>query len=104
MRFVCWLTARILNRRAFSQSIGGAHARGGGRHPYPARAGLSREKSHIDELQLIEREFRFWLAGIDWRRLVDFRHRNSRKKALANELSEAQVQHSQGIQTPREAQ
>src|SRR6266436_4597985 len=71
---------------------------------FPVTAGLSREKSHIDELQLIEREFRFWLAGIDWRKLVDFRDRNSRKKALANQFSEAQIQHSQGIQSPGEAQ
>src|SRR5882757_9192540 len=72
--------------------------------PSPASAGLSREKSHIDELQLIAREFGFWFAGIDWRRLVDFRDRNSREKALANEFGEAQVQHPQGIQSPGEAQ
>src|SRR6266478_3969697 len=69
-----------------------------------AAAGLSREKSHIDELQLIEGEFGFRFARIDWWRGVDFRDRFSHEQALANELSEAQVQHSQGIQTPREAQ
>src|SRR5229473_4039664 len=65
----------------------------------PQAAVLSREKSHIDELQLIEGEFWFWLAGIDWRRLVDFCDRNSREKALANQFSEAQVQHPQGVQS-----
>src|SRR5258708_39923256 len=69
-----------------------------------AAAGLSREKSHIDELQLIEGEFGFRFARIDWWRGVDFRDRFSHEQALANELSEAQVQHSQGIQAPREAQ
>src|SRR5258708_38413147 len=69
-----------------------------------AAAGLSREKSRIDELQLIEGEFGFRLARIDWWRGVDFCDRASREEALANELSEAQVQHSQGIQAPREAQ
>src|SRR6266852_50735 len=72
--------------------------------PVPRLAGLSREKSHIDELQLIEGEFGFRFARIDWWRGVDFRDRFSHEQALANELSEAQVQHSQGIQTPREAQ
>src|SRR5229473_1283454 len=68
-------------------------------HLSPLAAVLSREKSHIDELQLIEGEFWFWLAGIDWRRLVDFCDRNSREKALANQFSEAQVQHPQGVQS-----
>src|SRR5882757_9679051 len=49
-------------------------------------------------------EFGFRFARIDWWRAVDFRDRFSHEQALANELSEAQVQHSQGIQTPREAQ
>src|SRR5882757_9440208 len=70
----------------------------------PSNAGLSREKSHINELELIGMEFGFRFARIDWWRAVDFRDRFSHEQALANELSEAQVQHSQGIQTPREAQ
>src|SRR5260370_2438443 len=71
----------------------------------PAKsAALSGENSCISEPQLIEREAGFWLARINWRRLVDFCDRTSHEEALANELGEAQVQHSQGIQTPREAQ
>src|SRR5216683_3093551 len=70
----------------------------------PLAAGLSREKSHIVEPQLIERELGFWLAGIDWWRGVDFRDGFSHEQALANEFGEAQVQHFQGIQAPREAQ
>src|SRR4030081_2954949 len=49
-------------------------------------------------------EFGFRFTRIDWWRAVDFRDRFSHEQALANEFSEAQVQHSQGIQTPREAQ
>src|SRR6202795_339548 len=67
-------------------------------------AGLSREKSHIVEAQLIGREFGFWFARIDWWRGVDFRDRFSHEQALANKLSEAQVQHFQGIQAARETQ
>jgi len=37
------------------------------------RQGLSREKSRIDELQLIGMEFGFRFARIDWWRAVDFR-------------------------------
>src|SRR5260370_30960 len=72
--------------------------------PPPCGAGLSREKSPIVAPQLIERELGFWLAGIDWWRGVDFRDRFSHEQALANEFGEAQLQHPQGIQTPREAQ
>src|SRR5690349_18756985 len=72
--------------------------------PLPLAAGLSREKSRIDELQLIGRDFGFRLARVDWRRGVDFRDRFSHEQALANELSEAQVQYSQGIQALHEAQ
>src|SRR5258708_29580648 len=61
-------------------------------------------KSRIGEPQLIEREFRLWLARIDWWRGVDFGDRFSHEQALANEFSESQVRHPQGVQTPREAQ
>src|SRR6202011_414401 len=73
--------------------------------PLPAKsAGLSREKTQIVEAQLIGREFGFWFARIDWWRGVDFRDRFSHEQALANKLSEAQVQHFQGIQAARETQ
>src|ERR1035437_9719850 len=75
-----------------------------GRTWLPSSAGLSREKSHIVEPQLIGREAGVWFARIDWWRGVDFRDRFSHEQAFANELSEAQVQHSQGIETPRETQ
>src|SRR5713226_1734826 len=70
----------------------------------PQAAGLSREKSHIVEPQLIGREFGLWFARIDGWRGVDFRDGFSHEQALANEFGEAQVQHFQGIQAPREAQ
>src|SRR5713226_9157044 len=66
--------------------------------------GCPGKKSHIGEPQLIGREFGSWFARIDWWRLVDFCDRTSREEALADEFGEAQVQHPQGIQTPREAQ
>src|SRR6267142_9992 len=72
--------------------------------PLPLAAGLSREKSHIVEPQLIRREVGLWFARIDWWRGVDFGDRFSQEQALANEFGEAQVQHFQGIQAPRETQ
>src|SRR5439155_16538320 len=70
----------------------------------PQAAGLSREKSHIDELQLIGREVGFRFARIDWRWGVDFRDGFSHEQALANQFGEAQIQHPQRIQTSRETQ
>src|SRR6202163_2942485 len=70
----------------------------------PLAAGLSREKSHIVEPQLIGRELGLWFARIDWWRGVDFGDGFSHEQALANQFGEAQIQHPQGIQTPREAQ
>src|ERR1700738_2532740 len=67
----------------------------------PLAAGLSREKSHIVEAQLIGREFGFWFARIDWWRGVDFRDRFSHEQALVNMLREAQVQHFPGIEAAR---
>src|SRR5580700_6352077 len=72
--------------------------------PPPCGAGLSREKSHIVEPQLIGRELGFWFARIDCWRRVDFLDRFPHEQSLANELSEAQVQHFQGVETPRETQ
>src|SRR6266849_4059916 len=73
-------------------------------NPAPQAAGLSREKSHIGEPQLIGREVGLWFARIDWWRGVDFCDRFSHEQALANEFGEAQVQHFQGIQAPGETQ
>src|SRR6267143_3625545 len=63
-----------------------------------------RGKLRIFEPQLIDREFGFGLARIDWRRLVDFCDRTSHEQSLADEFCKAQIENFQGIQTLREAQ
>src|ERR1035437_3215107 len=75
-----------------------------GRTWLPSSAGLSREKSHIVEPQLIGREAGLWFASICLGAGCHFRYRFSEEQSLANRLKRAQVQHSQGIETPRETQ
>src|ERR1700676_3839465 len=73
--------------------------------PLPAKgAGLSGERLRIGEPQLIGREPGLWLARIDWWRPVDFCDRTSHEQALAYQFGEAEIQHFQGVQTPRDAQ
>src|SRR3977135_3017069 len=70
----------------------------------PAIRRAVRGKLRIFEPQLIDREFGFGLARIDWRRLVDFCDRTSHEQSLADEFCKAQIENFQGIQTLREAQ
>src|ERR1700688_718802 len=70
----------------------------------PQAAGMSGERLRIGEPQLIGREPGLWLARIDWWRPVDFCDRTSHEQALAYQFGEAEIQHFQGVQTPREAQ
>src|SRR5882724_10009699 len=72
--------------------------------PSPASGRAVRGKLRIFEPQLIDREFGFGLARIDWRRLVDFCDRTSHEQSLADEFCKAQIENFQGIQTLREAQ
>jgi hypothetical protein len=72
--------------------------------PLPARGRAVRGKSCIFEPQLINREFGFGLARMNWRRLVDFCDRTSHEQSLADEFGEAQIRHFQGVQVLSETQ